>query len=235
MNANEPLSQFNSNSFNTTVYNYRTLSELINSSRRNLIELSKLINRLFEHHSRILVVRIDLRYKKEVVELVTLDIAQQHREQLLADKRRHPEVFEGLLGYAWGFERGEQEGGYHYHLLALYNGAVRKDDIGIGMAIRDLWGTISNGYGSCYISNFDKDKLEKRGDLGIGMIHRDHVALRINLIEKVAAYITKKCSTFDIHSGNTGSGEFRTFGKSWTPKPLNPNVPRRGRPPVFKG
>ena len=67
------------------------------------------------------------------------------------------------------------------------------------------------------------------------MIHRDNVLLRINLIEKVATYIAKKCTVFDMQSGRTDSGDFRTFGKSWMPKPLDPNVPRRGRPPQSNG
>ncbi len=232
MNEHQQSSNFSNFEFDTTAYDYRTLDELIHRAKRNLKELTKLINRLFERHSRILVVRIDLRYKKDVSQSVPLEIVQMHREQLLADRHNHPEVFDGLLGYAWCLEYGEQEGGYHYHLLALYNGAERREDIGIGMAIRDLWDTITNGYGQCYISNFDKAKLESQGNLGIGMIHRDNVTLRINLIEKVAAYITKKCTAFDIQSGRTDSGDFRTFGKSWMPKPLDPNAPRRGRPPA---
>jgi hypothetical protein len=221
--------------FNMIAYDHRTLDDLIYSARRNLIELTKLINRLFEIHSRMLVVRIDLNYKKEVRDTIPFEIVQMHRDQLLADKRNHPDEFKGLLGYAWGLEQGEKEGGYHYHLLAFYNGAERRDDIGIGMSLRDLWSTITGGYGQCYISNFDKEKLERDGCLGIGMIHRDDVSLRINLIEKVAAYITKKCTVFDIQSDRTDSGEFRTFGKSRMPKPLDPNVPRRGRPPASTG
>lgn len=218
--------------FNTDVYSHRTHPDCICDARRNLSSLTKLINRLFERHSRLLVVRIDLRYKKDVALAVPLEIAQMHRAQLLADRRISPEVFNGMLGYAWGLEFGEQEGGFHYHFLAIYNGAERRDDVGIGMAIRDLWDRITGGYGQCYISNFDKDRLAKQGCLGIGMIHRNDVQLRINLNEKVAAYITKKCSAFDIQSGITQSGDFRTFGKSQMPKPLDENSPRRGRPPV---
>lgn len=235
MNSNQRHSYFNDFEFNTTAYDHRTLDELLYSAKRNLSELTKLINRLFEHHSRILVLRVDLSYKREVANVVPIEVVQMHREQLLGDRRNNPEVFEGLLGYAWSLEYSEKEGGYHYHLLALYNGAVRRDDVGIGLAIRDVWNTITEGYGQCYISNFDKDKLRNQGCLGIGMIHRDDVPLRINLVEKVAAYLTKKCTAFDIQSGRTDSGVFRTFGKSWMPKPLNPNVPRRGRPPASGG
>ncbi len=77
--------------------------------------------------------------------------------------------------------------------------------------------------------------MKSEGNLGIGMIHRGNVMLRINLIEKVETYITKKCTVFGIQSDRTDSGDFRTFGKSWMPKPLDPNVPRRGRPPTLNG
>lgn len=218
--------------FNQSLYENRTLHDLIHRARRNQKELTKLINRLFEHHSRLLVVRIDLRYRKDVVDVIPLEMVQMHREQLLEDRRKHPEVFDALVGHAWGFERGEQEGGYHFHLLAIFDGARRRDDIGIGMAIRDLWSEITEGYGQCYISNFDKAKMNREGKLGIGKIHRDDELLRINLIERVAAYITKKSSTFDAQSDRTESGEFRTFGKSRMPKPVDTSVPRRGRPPT---
>ena len=229
---NSPLSTYQ---YDTTVYDHRMLGDLRYSSKHNLTELIKLINRLFELHSRILVIRIDLDYKREVRNTVSIETVQMHRDQLLADRRKYTDVFDGLLGYAWGLEQGEKEGGYHHHLLAFYDGAVRIDDIGIGMALRDLWNTITCGGGHCYISNFDKKELEREGCLGIGMIHRDDVLLRINLVEKVAAYITKKCTAFDVQSGRTESGDFRTFGKSLTPKPLDPNVPRRGRPPAPYG
>ncbi len=232
MNERSQHNPFESYDFNTTAFLHRTPDHLAQSARRNLTELAKLINRLFEYYSRLLVVRIDLGYKNEVTADVPLEVAQRHRQELLSDRWRYPEVFGHMVAYAWGFEHSsEHQGGYHYHFLAIYDGAHRRDDIGLGMAIRDLWNDITHGYGHCYISNFDKEKLAKQGCLGIGMIHRNDVPLRINLIEKVAAYITKKCSAFDIQSGRTASGDFRTFGKSWIPKPLDPNAPRRGRPP----
>ncbi len=217
---------------NSTIYEHRTNQSLIAGARRNLQELSKLIERLFERNSRILVVRLDLKYYREVAQNVPIEVTQMHREMLLGDRREHPEVFDGMLGYAWGLECGDQESGYHYHFLFFYDGAKRHEDISIGFAIDALWKTITNGFGYCHISNLAKEKFASRGTLGIGMIHRNDVALRINLIERVAAYITKKSSAFDIRSGRTESGDFRTFGKSWMPKPLNPTLPRRGRPPV---
>ena len=224
--------EFNGYSFDPSAYDHYTHEDLREAARRNFYELAKLINRLFEYHSRMLVVRVDLGYRQEFAREIPLEIVQKHRDQLLADKRAYPEAFDGLLAYAWGFECSEQGGGYHYHFLALYNGALRRDGVGIGLAIGSLWNSITNSCGQYYVSNFDEAKLAKLGCLGIGMIHRNDVPKRICLIEKVAAYITKKCTMFDIRSGRTESGEFRTFGKSWTPKPLDPNLSRPGRPPA---
>lgn len=235
MSFNRYYDQLEGYNYDMTTYDHRTPKEFIPGARRNQVELIKLINRLFEHYSRMLVVRIDLRYKDGIGKIIPLETVQMHRDKLLADRRGHSNEFDDMVGYAWCLEYGEDEGGYHYHLLAFYNGADRRGDIGIGMALRDLWDTITGGYGQCYISNFDKEKLARDGCLGIGMINRNDITLRINLIEKVATYITKKCPMPTIESARTESGEFRTFGKIRMPSPIDPNIPRRGRPATFNG
>lgn len=216
--------------FNRSLYSDRTSECHTYMAGRNLNELAVMINRLFDKYSRLLIVRVDLSYLAECAPYITLEAAQLHRKKLLGDRRAYPEIFDEMLGYAWGLERGGKAGGFHYHFLALYNGANRRDDIGIGMAIGDIWRAITNGCGHCYISNFDKAKMAQQGILGIGMIHRDNVDLRINLLERVAGYLTKKSSEFATASGLTQSGGFRTFGKSQMPDEIDPNAKRRGRP-----
>lgn len=211
-----------------------TSSYLGPDAQRNHCELTKLIDLHFEYCSRILVVRIDLRYRKEVAAHIPQHVAHAHLEQLLGDRRVYPSEFDYLLGYAWGLEWGEQEGGIHYHLLLLYDGAYRRDDVGIGLAVRTLWKQITGDLGECYISNFDKEKFAQQGCLGIGMIHRDDVAKRINLIDHVAAYIVKRSSNVVIEGPDGFSERFRVFGKSRMPKPIDPNVPRRGRRPLLR-
>ncbi len=223
---------FDQYDYQTGLYGNLTLPELRLQAKRNLQALIELINRLFQWHSRLLVVRVDLKYRKAVANDVPIEVAQMHREQLLSDRREHPVIFEGLLGYAWGLEYGEHGSGLHYHLLAFYDGSKRQEDITIGLAIGSHWEKITNGYGYANVSNTQKDRLAMSGLLGIGMIHRDDVPTRINLIERVAAYITKKPYAWNVESGRTESGEFRTFGRSWMPQPFNPDVPRRGRPPM---
>lgn len=209
-------------------------------NNKNHSSLGELINRLFEHRSRILIIRIDLGYKNEYRNSITLEVAQEHREHLLDNKRRNHSLFDHLLGYAWSFEHGscnydgESGTGYHHHLLLFYDGAHRREDIGLGMAIQDYWRrVITNGMGHCYISNFDKDRLAAQGCLGIGMIHRNDFDLRNNLLEHVAGYLTMESSMPPfIQSDRTATGGFRVFGRSQLWAPVDNNQPRRGRPPI---
>lgn len=153
-----------------------------------------------------------------------------HLSQMLGDRRRFPEIYGHLVGYAWGLEVGHGSGGFHFHLLTLFNGAHKRNDVMLGMSLATLWKEITNGAGETYISNYDKSTMDAQGLLGIGMIHRDDVAKRINLIERVAGYITKKCSDFDIAMNGSTHSPFRTFGRSKMPPPLDLTMPRRGRP-----
>ena len=234
MDKNRPFTKFNENSYDNTFYDDRMNDKARYSAHRNLNGLKGLIDRLFEYDSRLLVVRIDLGYQEGIGESIPLQYAQMHFNQLIGDRRIYPDLFHGLVGDAWGLEYGDYGSGLHYHLLALFDSSVRRDDVGIGLSIRDVWLGITGGLGRCYISNFDKAKLQSRGVLGIGKIHRDDEELRANLVEKVAAYITKRCSEFIIDTSDTASRHFRTFGKSRMPPPINPDVPRRGRKPASK-
>jgi hypothetical protein len=219
--------------FDTSIYDHRTAPELLCTSKRNLRGLIALVNRMFEHRSNILVVRVDLTYRAEFKESVPLELAQIHRERLLADRRYYPDVFHGLMGYAWCLEPSERSGGYHYHLIAFYEGRLQKNAVGLGMGIKFLWdGDITGGIGNCSVINLDAHKFRKNGTLGIGMIHRNDFEARRNLVERVLPYITKKCPFSEVYSDLTATGDFRTFGKSQFLAPIDRNVPRRGRPPL---
>ncbi|MDD2882844.1 MAG: inovirus-type Gp2 protein [Rhodoferax sp.] len=227
------IHDFGNYPYNTTAYDDRMQVEQRYRAKRNLNGLIELIDRLFDYHSRLFVVRIDIGYIQEVCQSISIEHVQRHFKQLIGDRRSYPDIFNGLVGYAWGLEYGANGGGYHYHMLLLYDGSMRRNYFMIDQSTREVWNRITGGFGRCYCSNFDEDKFVNEGHLGIGMIHRDDVRRRINLIEKVAPYITKKSSDFGIESGAAGVGLFRTFGKSQTPPLINPDVPRPGRKPVL--
>lgn len=71
------------------------------------LDLVELINRLFERYSRLLVVRVDLKYRQEFASMIPLEAVQHHRDVLFHDCRHVQSVFGNLVGYAWGLEYGE--------------------------------------------------------------------------------------------------------------------------------
>lgn len=205
---------------------------------KNHNSLAQLINRLFEHRSRLLFIRIDFNYLNAYRDAITLEIAQEHRERLLDNRRRNHTLFDHLLGYAWSFERGAYDpignrgSTFHHHFLMIYDGAYRQEDITLGVAIGEYWvNVITHGMGHYYVSNYDKKKFTEEGTLGVGMIHRDDLLLRHNLMHHAANYLVNDSSLQDMQSSRTDTGEFRTFGRSKILPPLPDNIPRRGRPP----
>lgn len=230
MNPNQVFIDYR---YNYAIYREQMDDDLFYRAKRNSESITNLVNGLFGAYSRILVVRVDLKYRSDIAPSIPIELIQQHREILLTDRRGYP-VFEDLIGYAWGLEYGEAGEGWHIHLLAFYDGGNRRDDVGLGLSIVSLWQGITGGLGYGYVSNFDKEKFAAKGELGIGMIHRCDGQLRVNLIERVAAYVTKKSAiAHRALSGRTQSGRFRTFNRSPLPELPDHDAPRRGRPPVI--
>ena len=208
-------------------------------ANQNHASVGSLINRLFEHRSRILIIRIDLGYLNEYSSSVSLEMAQEHRNRLLDNRRRNHTLFGHLMGYAWSLEHGscKYDGmggtGFHHHFILFYDGAHRQEDMSLGIGIKNYWNeVITHGMGRCYVSNLDKDRFAAKDVLGIGMIHRDDLALRNNLLEHVAGYVAKDSPMLEVQSACSKTGDFRTFGRSQLLRPLPDDMPRRGRPPM---
>src|SRR5699024_9697409 len=84
----------------------------------------------------------------------------------------------------------------HCHLLLIYNGSERQKDYNLGKEVGEKWQRITGGLGTYYNWNTpaNKQKYADRGELGIGMIHRDN-PLEVENAVRVASYLTKtdKC------------------------------------------
>lgn len=197
-----------------------------------LDECIEYINRIFYWSSQPLFVRADLRYTQDFAESITLERVQRDRDRLLADRRNFPKLFHGLLGYMWCLETGEFRTGYHIHLLLIYDGTVRTSSANVIDELDPTWKlNITKGEGEVFSPNLQENQFAANGTLGIGLIHRFDVRLRVNLIERVVAYIVKKNCHFEELSQRTLSGEFRSFGRGKMPPAINPEQPRLGRPP----
>lgn len=200
---------------------------------------SAYIDTLFEHYSRLLVVRIDLGYRKGIAlkpvfapadgvsahqqgeaERLAYETVRQHRQDLFDFLRST--FGKELYGYIWKLEYGFEKG-YHYHLMLFFNGAKLRCDVKIGLFIGKYWDEfITADRGTHFNCNARKDQYS---DCGIGMVSHGDTDKRKNL-KAAATYLGK-------HDGlvRQDLARFqRIMGTGRSAVQREPTGPRRGRP-----
>lgn len=201
------------------------------SKNRNSLE--SYVRDLIDHYSKSLVVRVDLRYKEEDRDLVTVDMFNNHIKKLRELISNKKSCFKYLQGYAWALEQGGKQGGFHCHLLLIYDGARRKGDCALAIEVIKKWKDITEELGAYYNCNSNKHKKKHQvkdefgnDRLGVGMIHRNNLRQVENAIY-VALYLTKldkQDQQLKVWLPN-----MRTFGHG-----TYRNTKRRGLPPISK-
>ncbi|WP_199519204.1 YagK/YfjJ domain-containing protein [Psychrobacter sp. bablab_jr012] len=178
---------------------------------QNKRELERYISSLINHYSRLLFVRIDLKYALATshhVSIEDFDCHMQNLRDLIGNKKT---CFKNLQGYAWALEQGSIEGGLHCHLLLMYDGSKRQNDWHLAKEVGEKWQDITDGLGE-YYSYHDKEvkqRYSQYDNLGIGMIHRNNPTQVENAL-RTALYLTKPEKT-DQHLKLKVPG-MRTFG-----------------------
>ena len=195
---------------------------------QNKRQLECYVNNLTSHYSRLLFIRIDLKYAEETSHHVSIESFDQHMRkfrELISNKKT---CFEHLQGNAWALEQGGIEGGLHCHLLLIFDGSERRNDWYLAKEVGEKWKMMTGGLGEYY--NYHdaetKQKYEQNGKLGIGIIHRDNPREVENAITS-ALYLTKPSK--HEQQLKLWMPNMRTFGHGIyrTPK-------RRGLPSISK-
>ncbi|WP_151798679.1 YagK/YfjJ domain-containing protein [Acinetobacter bereziniae] len=181
----------------------RQLRDHRSSESENTKNLVERMERVIDHYSRILVVRVDLAYPLKHQDQVGIQEFNEDMRVLRTRLRDKDRIFGGLIEYAWALEQGKDKG-YHCHLLLVYKGSQRQKAYGIAKRVGDIWGNITSGKG-CYFNCHDPKYLQQFSDLnrlGIGMIYRkdqDQVNNMLNTIkylvrpEKEDQHLRVKC------------------------------------------
>lgn len=142
---------------------------------RNKQNLERYVRDLLSHYSRLLIVRLDLKYLQESSHLVTIEDFSTHMNKLREFIGNKKTCFEYLQGNAWALEQGDENGGLHCHLLLIYDGSKRQKDYHLAQEVGEKWQRITGGMGTYY--NYhdteNKQRYETNDKLGIGMIHRN--------------------------------------------------------------
>ncbi|HHR5551440.1 TPA: YagK/YfjJ domain-containing protein [Klebsiella aerogenes] len=190
-----------------SVTHKRQLRNFQRAASKNLKSALDYVDHLFERHARLLVVRVDLSWRKDFVKNQTIStaMARQHRQCLFKRVKSHP-LFQHCLGYIWKLEYGQYKG-FHYHMCFFFNGSKVRGDITLARRIGELWEKeITNGQGLYFNCNAITGTYAQSG---IGDIHHTDQTKRIAL-QKAIAYIAKVDTAVRL-SLPQGA---RTFGRS---------------------
>lgn len=114
-------------------------------------------------------------------------------------------MFDHLIDVMWKLE---YQSSFHYHTLWLFNGHERHQHAHAYIAhqLCERWVKMTQGRGIAYNCN---QHISGYRDIGIGMVHRDDVVKRENLL-KVAMYLCKE----DEQIKSMIPAGYRTFGRS---------------------
>lgn len=204
--------------------NRRDLRNYQRGANKNRKALHRFVDAIFKCHAKVLVVRLDLSYKKPLARPldqrnISHDDVGKHLKTLLKDIKN--KLFKkNFITYAWKLEYGLIKG-YHYHIFFFFKGAKVEHDTVLGNMIATHWErVITKGSGG----HFNCNKFKKNYPYnGIGLIdHRDTGKIDI-LKTKAMEYIME----VDYYVRTIAGDAIRTFGKGATPKP--PETPQ-GRP-----
>lgn len=201
----------------------RKLRSRATNAKRNFESNCAFALSLIESYSKVLVLRIDLYYTKEVMKGVTAGMASQDRQHLFNNMRNN-RLFDNLIGAIWKLEYGERRG-HHFHLMFFFNGQERRNGDWLADQIGKYWSEkIVSGSGSYHNCNRDKRKY---WNCGIGMVHYSDSKMIHDLVTAIS-YLTKK----DQYVMAKRSEKCCTIGRSEM-KPINKKNVGRPRKKVF--
>lgn len=162
---------------------------------RNRISALAYNDRLFARRSRLVVIRLDLGYRREVAQNISLKQLNRDLNRFLRN-RRHNRMFEHLYGFIIKVEEGPLRG-LHTHVVLYFLGSeVRKHGY-LGERIGRYWAEhITPGRGMYFNCNRRSYKYP-----GIGVIERDDLAKRANLRERVLGYLFKDDQHVQVRGG----------------------------------
>ena len=185
---------------------------------RNTESLREYLTDLFNHYGRLLVVRVDLKYSINTRDQISFELFTQHMAILRNRISNKDGCFQGIEGFAWALEQGTDLGGYHCHLLLLYQGAEHQNGFLLGQMVAAKWQEITSDLGQAFIINDARylQRFESNNMVGVGMVYRNNpdqvnqaiaTALYLTRPEKMDQYLRVKLS----ESQKTfGTGQYRT-------------------------
>ena len=180
------------------------------------------INKLFDTYAKLNVVRLDLSYKKELAQDISIKEVKKDLKRLLDNRRHNEAIFGENVGHICKLEKGEVKGP-HLHTLFFFDGHKVEKDVYKASQIGKYWeSSITDGKG--LYRNCNANKKEKYKYLGIGSISHFDTDKRDILTNMVASYFAEEKQ--QVNDGSSASE--RTFFKGVvTKQKSNAGRPRK--------
>ncbi len=198
--------EYGKGEFKKQMSNFKRLSD------KNYDGLTEYIDGLFKRYSKLLVLRVDLGYRKEGAgkeagpEILSFgEVKNDHATFLRSLKSYLKKTFgkKGLVGYVWKLEFAPEKS-WHYHMILFLDGQASREDVTIARMVGDHWEAVTEGRGMYYNCNARKESYTNQG---IGLIdHRDMD--RRNGLRQAARYLVKTDYYIKLVAPENG----RTFG-----------------------
>lgn len=171
-----------------SVAHKRRLRNFQRAASKNLAGALSYVDNLFEHHARLLVIRVDLSYQKDMVrnKTISADLVRLHRRRLFKRVQSLP-FFKHCLGYIWKLEYGRYKG-FHYHMCFFFDGSKVRGDVTLSRRIGESWkNEVTDGQGLYFNCNAIASTYNQSG---IGDIHYTDQTKRA-ILQKAIGYIAK--------------------------------------------
>ena len=192
---------------------YTDIQQFQLQEANNAKNLVNYLTKLHQHYSRILAVRVDMKYTKEAQQHINIEQFYQHFEQMRNRLSNQDTCFENLHGYAWAMEQGAENSGYHVHLLLIYSADKHRSGSYLAQQVGEKWKELTNQQGT-YYNPHNKDYLNQLriqgNEIGLGTLSRD-VEGDLNKLLTVGLYLTKETKESQRLRVKTTKG-MHTFG-----------------------
>lgn len=163
-------------------------SERRNRKRMSLqfIRTVEMVNSLFDNvRSRILVVRLDLKFKQSLNGFLTSGEARKAIKRFIRNARGKTTLFRYLLAYIWRHELSERDG-HHFHVFLFFDGNFYRDGSHLSELIGKYWvDSCTDGQGT-YFSCNRPSYLKALPYNAVGVIDYDDFRIRCNLVRAIS-------------------------------------------------
>jgi hypothetical protein len=171
------------------------------SSNKNFKELMGYVDALFERYSRLLVLRVDISYKKQFSRITQAEV-KRDRERLFENARSN-KIFRDMVGYIWKLEHGPEKG-FHYHVMFFFDGSKVREDGTLAERIGRYWmNVVTRGRGLYYNCNASKWRYR---NCGVGMVSYSDNVMREWGLREAVFYLTKTDLYMKLQTLGRGMG-----------------------------